>query len=122
MKGRIDRICFDGSNRQSKFIVPCVVDALSQGRVEQANRFALVSVLWCYYCRGTTESGEEIAPNDPDWNSLQAKARKTWDSQDPSVWLAMEHVYGTRVGTDISFADMFRKWLALAVPKASRML
>lgn len=29
------------------------------------------SALWCHYCAGLTDSGAEIAPNDPNWDRLQ---------------------------------------------------
>ena len=36
---------------------------------------ALVSALWCRYCYGESESGKPIAPNDPNWERLQAAAK-----------------------------------------------
>ena len=67
------RLALDGSNRQPKFIIPTIADRLAKGmRVEG---LALASALWCAYCEGTTESGAEIEPNDPNWDRLQAQAR-----------------------------------------------
>ena len=86
----IRRLCFDGSNRQPKFIVPTVADALRAGR--PAEGLALESALWCRYCLGATEAGEAIAPNDPNWHRLVAKARAA--QADPLAWLAMADVYG----------------------------
>ena len=37
---------------------------------------ALASALWCRYCDGETDSGKAIAPNDPNWDRLQAQARR----------------------------------------------
>ena len=50
----IDRICFDGSNRQPKFIIPPAADNLREGR--QIDGLALVSAMWCRYCQGTVRT------------------------------------------------------------------
>lgn len=84
------RLCLDGSNRQPKFIVPSVRDNLAKGVVPDG--LALLSALWCRYCAGTTDSGAVIEPNDPNWDMLTARAQAA--KVDPSVWLAMEAVYG----------------------------
>ena len=102
----VRRLCFDGSNRQPKFIVPSVRDALATGGSIEA--LALVSALWCRYCHGETDSGAVIQPNDPDWNRLveraiAAKAR-------PVAWLEMTAVYGD-LGRNPQFATTFERHL-----------
>ena len=52
----IQRLCFDGSNRQPKFILPTAADRLKSGA--SIKGLALVSALWCRYCYGETESGK----------------------------------------------------------------
>lgn len=84
------RLCLDGSNRQPKFIVPSIRDALAVGH--KAEGLTLLSALWCRYCYGQTETGEQIAANDPNWDALQARARQA--RTNPAVWIAMEPVYG----------------------------
>lgn len=96
----IRRLCLDGSNRQPKFIVPTIADRLA-ARVPVTG-LALESALWCRYCYGTTESGAEIAANDPNWERLHQVAVAAKD--DPGQWLAMDDIYG-QVGT----SDVFRK-------------
>ena len=84
------RLCLDGSNRQPKFIIPALRDALAAGgRIEG---LALVSALWCRYCAGVTDKGTPIAPNDPNWDRLQplALAART----DPQVGLDQRAIYG----------------------------
>ena len=98
------RLCLDGSNRQPKFIVPSIRDALAAGG--KVEGLALVSALWCRYCYGVTEGGNEIAPNDPNWDRLVPLARAAKD--DPSAWLSMREVYGD-TGTDPRFADAFAR-------------
>lgn len=99
----VRRLCLDGSNRQPKFIVPSIADAIRAGKSFEG--LALESALWCRYCYGVTESGAVIEPNDPNWDRLveRSKAAKT----DPMQWLAMTDVYG-----DVAMHDGFRKSFA----------
>ena len=39
-----------------------------------------------------TEAGEDIAPNDPNWEALQSRAKAARTT--PAAWIAMEQVYG----------------------------
>jgi mannitol 2-dehydrogenase len=100
------RLCLDGSNRQPKFIIPSVRDALAAGR--SARGLALVSAMWCRYCAGTTDSGAEIAPNDPNWDVLQGLARQAKDN--PQLWLNQRSIYGD-VADNAGFAADFAHWL-----------
>ncbi len=84
------RLCLDGSNRQPKFILPSLRDHLAQGLMPEG--LLLLSALWCRYCNGTTEAGAVIAPNDPDWDRLQACAKAAYAQ--PEKWLQMTHIYG----------------------------
>ncbi len=102
----IVRLCFDGSNRQPKFIVPSIVDNLAAGRPVPG--LALESALWCRYCLGKDEAGRAIAPNDPDWDRLQATARAA--RTNPRAWLDMRDIYGDLADND-GFRDLFSGWL-----------
>lgn len=86
----VRRLCLDGSNRQPKFIIPSIRDAVAHGR--DATGLILLSALWCRYCFGVSEGGAEIAPNDPNWEMLTARAARA--RQEPAEWLAMREVYG----------------------------
>lgn len=102
------RLCLDGSNRQPKFIIPSLRDALSAGG--RIDGLALVSALWCRYCAGTTDSGTPIAPNDPNWDALQplALAART----DPQIWLGQRAIYGDLVDNArfrAAFADALNR-------------
>jgi mannitol 2-dehydrogenase len=88
------RLCLDGSNRQPKFIIPSLRDALAAGG--KIEGLALVSALWCRYCFGETDSGTPIPPNDPNWDQLQARSRAA--RADPVEWLRMKPIYGDLVG------------------------
>ncbi len=100
------RLCLDGSNRQPKFIIPSLRDNLSAGTLPRG--LILESALWCRYCMGVTDSGTEIAPNDPNWDRLQATARAA--ATDPSRWLAMEDIYGD-LGRDPAVIAAFAGFL-----------
>nr|HMS96274.1 mannitol dehydrogenase family protein [Tabrizicola sp.] len=96
------RLCLDGSNRQPKFIVPSIRDALAAGGSVEG--LALVSALWCRYCAGTTESGATIAPNDPHWTELTERAQAA--RHRPEAWLDLQAVYG-ELGRNPSFGKTF---------------
>lgn len=100
------RLCLDGSNRQPKFIVPSIRDALASGGSVEG--LALVSAMWCRYCYGETDSGTPIPPNDPDWDALVARSRDA--KARPAAWLEMVSVYGD-LGQDARFAGAFERHL-----------
>lgn len=101
------RLCLDGSNRQPKFIVPSIRDALAAGG--SVAGLALVSALWCRYCAGTEEDGTPIPPNDPNWDRLVPLAQAARGN--PQAWLSgLGDVYG-EVAQDGRFAPAFAGWL-----------
>ncbi len=100
----ITRLCFDGSNRQPKFILPTVADRLKQGG--SIAGLALVSALWCRYCYGESESGKTIAPNDPIWDRVNGLARKA--KTDPAVFLSMGDIFGEAAKSPIYVAAFTR--------------
>lgn len=100
------RLCFDGSNRQPKFIVPALRDGLAAGTPVAG--LALVSALWCRYCAGVTEAGTEVPANDPDWGRLQPLALAA--RHDPALWLGQRQIYG-----DLAGNAAFRSAFAAAV-------
>ena len=98
----ISRLCFDGSNRQPKFIVPTIADRLE--RDEDISGLSLASAFWCRYCEGVDESGNAIESNDPSWDHLQEKAAESL--KDPNAWIRMSDVYGN-LGEDPRFQKSF---------------
>ena len=100
------RLCFDGTNRQPKFILPSIRDNLAAGGT--ADGLMLVSAMWCRYCYGVDEQGTLIAPNDPNWDVLQERAKAAKD--DPSAWIGMTAIYGNLLQYQ-GFADRFSKSL-----------
>lgn len=98
----IPRLCFDGLNRQPKFILPVIEARLAQN--ESIDGLALECALWCRYCFGTSEDGTEIPANDPQWDRLQAQAKLA--RKDPLKWLELTDVYG-KLSTDQTFRSAF---------------
>jgi mannitol 2-dehydrogenase len=90
MGDQIERLCFDGFNRQPKFIIPSIVDNLAQSK--RPTGLLLESALWCCYCQGVTDSGQTINANDPNWDRLHQCALDA--KQNPSIWLEMTDIYG----------------------------
>lgn len=103
----IARLCFDGSNRQPKFILPSTRDRLARGW--PVTGLALESALWCRYLHGTSESGAAIAIEDVNAARLQAAARKA--RAEPLAFLALEDIFGD-VGRSPAFRDAFSAALA----------
>ncbi|MEM6373808.1 MAG: mannitol dehydrogenase family protein [Pseudomonadota bacterium] len=86
----VRRVAFDGSSRQTGFILPTVRDALAKGDPVQG--LALSQAVWARMCEGTRQDGSVIAPNDPVWNDLTiaAQAART----NPVAWLEQRDLYG----------------------------
>ncbi|WP_298917378.1 mannitol dehydrogenase family protein [uncultured Roseobacter sp.] len=103
---QISRLCLDGSNRQPKFTIPSIRDDLAQGHMPIG--LALSAALWCRYCAGRTDAGQEIPPNDPSWDNLHSVAVAA--QTDPHLWLQQSEIYGD-VGANADFAELFASCL-----------
>ncbi|KAL3893454.1 MAG: hypothetical protein SGARI_008164 [Bacillariaceae sp.] len=101
----IERNCYDGSSRQPKFIVPVAAASLKNGG--GVDGLAMVSALWCRYCQGTTEAGEKIAPNAPNWDKLQEVAKNA--KSDPCAWLDGNLDVYAPVAENKTFRSAFEK-------------
>lgn len=104
----VRRVAFDGSSRQTGFILPTLRDALAAGT--PTSGLALSQAIWARMCEGTREDGSQIAPNDPIWDCLKtaAKAAKT----NPQAWLDQGNLYGDLAQHE-TFATQFSDWLTL---------
>lgn len=102
----IPRLCLDGSNRQPKFVLPTLRDALSKRMPIEG--LALEVALWCRYCAGTDEAGNAIAPNDD--NHADLKARALAAKTDPSAFLSNVSVFGD-LGANTAFSAAFARQL-----------
>ncbi|MFC6638912.1 mannitol dehydrogenase family protein [Sulfitobacter sp. JBTF-M27] len=106
IKDTTRRVAFDGSSRHPGFLIPSIRDGLAKGT--PVTGLALASALWARYCQGTREDGTPIAPNDPNWDDLQATARRA--RTEPNAWLEMRHIYGD-LAQRHEFAASFSTWL-----------
>ncbi len=111
----IARLCWDGSNRQPKFILPTVRDRLDSGGAIAG--LALVSALWCRYAYGESESGRTIAANDENWDRLQTHARRAKD--DPKAYLEMTDIFGA-LASEPAYVAAFSKALSSLWAKGVR--
>jgi mannitol 2-dehydrogenase len=102
----VPRLALDGSNRQPKFILPTLRDALARGLPHDG--LALEVALWCRYCAGVDEAGRPIPPNDETWEDLRARAEDA--REDPDAFLGHAPVFGD-LGRDARFAASFARSL-----------
>ena len=102
----ISRIAEEGSERQPKFILPAVIDALAAGK--SVDGFALEIALWCRYCLAEDEQGELITVKDLKAADLLqfAKASKARSG----AFLENIDVFGS-LGENALFSEPFCYWL-----------
>ncbi len=98
----IERLCYDGSNRQPKFIVPTIAARLASG--DDVTGLALGCAFWCRYCAGTDEQGQTLAPNDLAHTTLMSVALAARSR--PVTWLEQHDIYGD-LGTEPVFVRAF---------------
>lgn len=72
----IPRLCLDGSNRQPKFILPTIQDRLDSGLPIRG--LVLETALWCLYCLGRNEAGQEIRLEDENADILREWAHAVY--------------------------------------------
>lgn len=104
----VRRVAFDGSSRQTGFILPTLRDALAKGQVMDG--LALSQAVWSRMCEGTREDGSMIAPNDPVWDKLNEAAKAA--RSNPQIWLAQRDIYGDLADNSL-LQDRFRHWHSL---------
>lgn len=102
----IPRLCLDGSNRQPKFILPTLRDALAAGA--DVYGLALEVALWCRYCAQVDEAGNEIAPNDDNHVVLKSLADEAKGR--PAAFLENTAVFGD-LAQNVVFVAAFGKAL-----------
>lgn len=100
----IERNSNNGSDRQTKFIIPIIKDNLEAGR--PVDGLAMVSAMWCRFCQGTTESGKKCGENDTLWERLNKLALDA--PKNPQGWLDQSDIYGS-IGKDPVFQEAFAK-------------
>lgn len=100
VRDTVARLCQDGSNRQPKFILPTIVDALEQNR--PVDGLALELALWCRYC------SEQADLSDVRASVLSQAARES--QQNPHAFLLITEVFGNLVENE-RFATCFARYV-----------
>ena len=104
----IPRLCLDGSNRQPKFILPTLADALKSDM--SIDGLAQEVAFWCRYCERVDEAGNEIAPNDDNSDALRDYALAS--RKDPLAFLSNRTVFGP-LADNPRFQEAFVRKLTL---------
>jgi len=102
----IARLCLDGSNRQPKFVLPSVADALAAGG--SVDLLALEVAFWCAYLAASADKGAAILVEDERAESLVAAALRA--PEDPAAFLGQEDVFGD-LARDSRFVTAFARQL-----------
>ena len=103
----IPRLCLDGSNRQPKFVLPTLRDALAAGG--RFEGLALEVALWRRHCATAAQL------DDPRAERLRAAAR----DPDPAAMLALGDVFGALAG-EPRFAASHAEWSGLLEARDAR--
>lgn len=104
----VRRVAFDGSSRQTGFILPTLRAALAGN--DPMDGLALSQAIWARMCEGSREDGSAIEPNDPIWDDLTSAAKAA--RSDPLAWLAQQDLYGD-LAENQDFRSRFRHWLSM---------
>lgn len=102
VKDTIPRLCLDGSNRQPKFILPTIQDAISKGCA--IDGLALEVALWCRYCAASAAPDAPFKLEDERHETLIAASVQT--ATNPMAFLGIDEVFGPLAG-NAAFADAF---------------
>lgn len=111
----IPRLCLDGSNRQPKFILPVLSDALRNDAA--IDGLAQEVAFWCRYCERVDEAGNEIAPNDDNSDALRDYALAA--RNDPLAFLQNRTVFGP-LADNPRFQQAFAEKLRLVQEQGTR--
>ena len=103
VRDTIARLCQDGSNRQPKFILPTITDALAANRPVEG--LALETALWCRYCAEAPDLDDPRAP------ALKQAASET--RQDPTAFLSLTDVFGYQPEWGLPSEEQTRELTAL---------
>ena len=102
----ISRIAEEGSERQPKFILPAVIDALAAGK--PVDGFALEIALWCRYCLAEDEQGNLIDVKDLKAADLFQFSESSKTRSD--AFIDNIDVFGS-IGKNAQFSEPFCYWL-----------
>jgi len=104
----VRRVAFDGSSRQTGFILPTLRDAVARNTPLEG--LVLSQAIWARMCEGSREDGTLIAPNDPFWDQRNAAAIAAKST--PQAWLDQQEIYGD-LAQNPAIQKSFDRWLSL---------
>lgn len=104
---QLTRLCFDGSGKLPKFVLPALEAGLAQGT--PVGRLTLCVAAWMRYLTGIDEAGHAFAVSDPMVGQLQPLARQ--GGADPSMLLAVPGLFSD----ELRQSEAFRQMLADAL-------
>jgi mannitol 2-dehydrogenase len=90
IRDKLSRLCFDGSARMPKFLLPSLKEALNGGTPRRL--LTLATAGWCRYLLGVDEQGEAIPIEDQLAEQLQQRAAE--GREDPRPLLRMRQLFG----------------------------
>ena len=108
----IARLCQDGSNRQPKFVLPTIIDALAKGT--DIDGLALEMAFWCRYC-----AQPNLVLDDARAEQLVAAACA--NENDPKRFLQIGDVFGD-LATNDRFARAFARQVGLLSAQGPRQV
>lgn len=102
----IARLCLDGSNRQPKFILPTVREAVD--KKADLEGLGLEVALWCSYCAASADGF--ITDVLEDERSIQLKHAALKARTDPAKFLQLQDIFGD-LGESKAFCEAFARQL-----------
>ncbi|MGI9391465.1 MAG: mannitol dehydrogenase family protein, partial [Boseongicola sp.] len=108
----VARLCQDGSNRQPKFVLPTIFEALAKGT--DIEGLALEVALWCRYC--AQQSSSLV-----DARAEQLVAAAVASEFDPRAFLQIGDVFGN-LATNDCFVGTFARQVRLLWAKSPRQV
>jgi mannitol 2-dehydrogenase len=96
---QLARLCFDGSGKLPKFVLPSIEAGLAFGT--PIGRLALCVAAWMRYLTGVDEAGRAFAVSDPMVGQLQPLARQ--GGADPSMLLAVPGLFSDELRQSEAF-------------------
>lgn len=111
----IARLCLDGSNRQPKFILPTVREAIEQRTDFEG--LSLEVALWCAYCASSADGNIDHPLADERAEELQEAALTA--RADPSAFLKLQDIFGD-LSSSGAFVESFSRQLRAVEEEGAR--
>ncbi|MGH1542438.1 MAG: mannitol dehydrogenase family protein [Arenicella sp.] len=104
---QLSRTCSDGSSKFPKFVLPTLLDLISQG--QPLHRVSLIIASWANYLSGVDESGDIYSIPDPRAKELQKII--TQSSNAGKDFLGLYDIFGDVIPKNNHFVNIFNEQL-----------